>query len=489
MIPLTAPHDTFTERVATAETELLDHTRAAILVPVVQEVAAAMRREARRRARGEVDCAGKMGLTMRAAAVAALPRGDERGPALAVDVGGSTLRVALLELKGGDAELRACQKWAITDDVKQLDGRTLFRWFGEHIKRVLDEAAANLHDAPLPMGLSWSFPIAQTSSSDAGAATVLAMGKGYGQVAAEMRGWDLRAAFMDALAKLGVRNVDLRAVVNDTVAALLAHAYRKRSTRIALVLGTGVNASALLAALDEDTKDSRPVLINTEMSLFGGGVLPETCWDRAVDAQADRPGFQPLETRVGGMYLGELSRLIILDAWASPPQFLSSPVLAQKYGLRTEVMSRAEELWDSRGGGAAAARAYLEEQLGAGLGSDAAAAAMCRVFRAVSTRAAALTAAYIVALAQLVARPAEPERGPELRQPGRDVITVAYTGSTIELYPGFAARCQQFLDTLCQEEALLCNNDSPGTRIRLVLEKSVDSTTYGPAVASIIMRD
>jgi hexokinase len=96
-----------------------------------------------------------------------LPSGDERGTFLALDVGGSTFRVALIELPGRGAETgqeaRVLKRatFKINNGVKQLKGVLFFDWMAERIGETLSGQAEghDMSDAPLSMGLAWSFPI------------------------------------------------------------------------------------------------------------------------------------------------------------------------------------------------------------------------------------------------------------------------------------------------------------------------------------------
>jgi len=95
-----------------------------------------------------------------------LPTGEESGTYLAVDVGGSTLRVALIELSGRKSEgqrSRILKKssFKIDSAVKQLKGVLFFDWIAERIDETLAAQAEDheMPEAPLSMGLAWSFPI------------------------------------------------------------------------------------------------------------------------------------------------------------------------------------------------------------------------------------------------------------------------------------------------------------------------------------------
>lgn len=95
-----------------------------------------------------------------------LPSGEERGTFLALDVGGSTFRVALIELPGRKSDGQECKilkrnTFKIDRTVKQLKGVLFFDWMAERIEEVLSGQAEGhgMSNAPLTMGLAWSFPI------------------------------------------------------------------------------------------------------------------------------------------------------------------------------------------------------------------------------------------------------------------------------------------------------------------------------------------
>lgn len=93
-----------------------------------------------------------------------LPDGGERGTFLALDVGGSTFRVALVELLGPQADgagmkIEAQKPYKINDAVKQLKGEAFFDWMAEKIDDTLSGYPHGHGDGVLSMGLAWSFPI------------------------------------------------------------------------------------------------------------------------------------------------------------------------------------------------------------------------------------------------------------------------------------------------------------------------------------------
>lgn len=95
-----------------------------------------------------------------------LPSGEECGTFLALDVGGSTFRVALVELSGRQAKGQECKiltraTFKINNAVRQLEGVMFFDWMAEKIETTLagELKVHNKSAVPISMGLAWSFPI------------------------------------------------------------------------------------------------------------------------------------------------------------------------------------------------------------------------------------------------------------------------------------------------------------------------------------------
>lgn len=92
-----------------------------------------------------------------------LPTGRERGQYLALDVGGSTLRVALVELRGRgvtakESEIIRMVSFKITSEIKKLEGMSFFDWMAARIFEVVHKDISSEKDL-IPMGLAWSFPV------------------------------------------------------------------------------------------------------------------------------------------------------------------------------------------------------------------------------------------------------------------------------------------------------------------------------------------
>jgi hexokinase len=112
-----------------------------------------------------------------------LPSGLEKGTYLALDVGGSTFRIALVELNGrqrGAKNMRivVMKSYKIDESVRQRKGKEFFEWMAEKIQEALadPQLQSSTDTESFPMGLAWSFPVEQTSSRSA---NLLDMGKGF----------------------------------------------------------------------------------------------------------------------------------------------------------------------------------------------------------------------------------------------------------------------------------------------------------------------
>ncbi|PWY89033.1 actin-like ATPase domain-containing protein [Aspergillus heteromorphus CBS 117.55] len=335
--------------------------------------------------------------------VTRLPTGLETGRYLAIDVGGTNLRVAFIELLGEATEsdvrstdasersrdtIRKAQRqrvqrtleraWPIQEHLKMDKAEDLFSWIGDCIAEVVAESLTSENtrgNAPeeLEMGITFSFPIMQESLAEA---TLMPMGKGFA-ITSDL---DLHKILLGGYEKHTRRPDDeyepsskrrklfdlpklkIAAITNDTVATLASLAYAVKSlpnSRVAMgiIVGTGCNATIpmKLNMLHESkgkqvklkNPEAEETVINTEWTIAGAAPpLKEldiiTKWDMDLDQACARPGFQPFEYLTGGRYIGELIRLILYD-YLTNVSGLSTKVLPapliQAYALTTTYVS------------------------------------------------------------------------------------------------------------------------------------------------------
>ncbi|KAL4780954.1 hypothetical protein BJX76DRAFT_28903 [Aspergillus varians] len=435
----------------------------------------------------------------------ALPSGLEEGTFLALDVGGSTMRVALIELRGqGKMEVVHVSSLPIDNEVKLLEGTLFFDWMAEKIEVMLGEVGTNYgrEGVPLSMGLSWSFPIEQTSNSSG---LVIHMGKGFlcsmGTV-----GQELGALIVQSCQKRSL-NVRVDAIVNDSSAALLSRAYVDPTTRMSLILGTGTNVAIHFPvhAIGLGKFGTRPagwfdyakhVIINSEMSMFGGGVLPMTRWDDILNRTHLRPDYQPLEYMATGRYLGEIVRLITVEAVETVRLFGGElpHSMRDAYSFDTSLVAFIEA--DTSPFLSASATLLQKKHNFSSPPSPEDLQFLLRVCRTVSKRAAGYLASAIHSMwclrneAEFPDCPASPSSSKEPRKvmvtesgsnPG--CLSIACDGSVINKYPGFRDRCQAYLNQLTQATNLSKGSETSDETSCIRLEPAPESAIFGAAVA------
>lgn len=269
-------------------------------------------------------------------------------------------------------------------------------------------------------------------------------------------------------------------IINDSSATLLSRAYEDPSTRFAVILGTGFNISVHLpvsalaatkfktypqAWLDEATH----VLVNTECSMFGKDVFPTTRWDERLNEAHMRPDFQPFEHMISGRYMGEIVRLIIVEAVRSAGLFSGEipDKLAEPYTLDTGTIA-AMELDNSKHLTHATSLFQSQHPLSKPATYNDI-QFVRQVSQLVSHRAAAFLATGIHAL-WVLRTSAE---GLTPASAGR--MSIGCNGSVIEKYPFFRELCQSHLDEL---------TTASGAEPKAIsLETAVESAIFGAAVA------
>ncbi|KAL9107705.1 MAG: hypothetical protein Q9227_007420 [Pyrenula ochraceoflavens] len=417
----------------------------------------------------------------------ALPTGEEQGTYLALDVGGSTFRVALVELHGRSRGVEGMRivrmkSAAIDNSVRGLPGLQFFDWMAARIGETVAEGSQYTStEKPIPVGVSWSFPIEQTSSRRG---KVRSMGKGF-QCSKHTVGEDL-GNLIEAACLRQKLSVCVDAIINDSSATLLSRAYTEPSTTVSLILGTGTNAAmymptAYFGASKFGIRSAswhakaQKVITNTELSMFGRGVLPMTRWDEQLNREHALPDFQPLEYMITGRYLGEIVRLVMLEAVETADLFRGRmpTSLLQQYSLDTAFLAILESddtpLLSS-------AEAYLEKHHSLIHRPTLSELSFLKcVAECVSRRAAAYLAIAIHALWSLE-KDAEESKVVEATAAK---MTIACDGSVINKYPGFRDLCHQFLADLID----LTPAGSGSTRETIVLEPVQEATILGAAVA------
>ncbi|KAL6718562.1 N-acetylglucosamine kinase 1 [Lecanora helva] len=423
-----------------------------------------------------------------------LPTGEELGTYLALEVGGSNLRMALVELLGRRHEQESMRIkhtlcFPIDSSVRQLQDHAFFDWMAEKIREMLllhNETKHSTEETePLRMGVAWSFPIDQKSVRSG---NVLGMGKGF-NCSDSVKGHDLGEIISQACERASV-NVRLDAIVNDSSSTLLALAYLDPATRMACILGTGMNVAIHLPikSLHPSKFASRSipqnnsithVLTNTEFSMYGKHIFPTTKWDDLLNERHILPNYQPFEYLVAGGYLGEIVRLILAEATYKAGLFASGlpPSLNIPYTLDTKTLAQIE--LDSSPS-LSATSSLLQQQYSLPQALTYADAHFIRqTILFVTTRSIAYFTAGIYALSSLLQ---ELEHQAGLEEDGLDHITIGCDGSVINKYPGYMDRAQSILERMREAEEV----EGGVKRKRVVLERTVESAVRGAGVAGAL---
>ncbi|XP_072334867.1 hexokinase-1-like isoform X2 [Scyliorhinus torazame] len=244
--------------------------------------------------------------------VRSTPDGTERGDFLALDLGGSVFRVLRVKVSedGRQVVQAFSQVYSIPEDLKYGNRQQFF----DHIAECLGDfiQKQGIKDKKLPLGFTFSFPCRQ-SKLDEG--ILISWSKGF--LVKGVQGHDVVGLLREAIAKREDYEVDVLALVNDTVGTMMACGFDDPYCEVGIVIGTGTNACYMeeLRHIQAIEGDEGRMCINTEWGAFGDdGSLDNfrTSYDKEVDAGSINPGKQLFEKMISGFYLGELVRIILV---------------------------------------------------------------------------------------------------------------------------------------------------------------------------------
>lgn len=246
------------------------------------------------------------------------PTGKETGDYLAIDLGGTNLRVVLVKL-GGNRDFDTTQsKFALPKHMRTATSDELFDFIAECLKKFVDEEFPEGVSAPLPLGFTFSYPASQNSINEG---VLQRWTKGFDIDGVE--GKDVVPLLQASIEKVQVP-IEVVALINDTTGTLVASMYTDSEAKMGLIFGTGCNGAyydvvkdipKLEGLIPDDIDAESPMAINCEYGAFDNEhlVLPRTKYDIQIDKESPRPGQQSFEKMISGYYLGEVLRLILLD--------------------------------------------------------------------------------------------------------------------------------------------------------------------------------
>lgn len=241
------------------------------------------------------------------------PTGNEKGKFLALDFGGTNLRVLSLSLEGnGKTSEPIMENYPIKKNLQSSNKEELFDFIASAIVDFLqkhqtsDTAAQNL-------GFTFSFAFNQTGVTSS---KLISWSKEFAVM--DAIGEDVVELLRLALKRKEVANIKIAALANDSVGVLAKGRYQNSNCDISMVLGTGVN----IAYVEDTAKIKKTgiadtftgkMMINTECCEFTK--MKQADYDFTLDKTTENPGEAILEKMVSGKYLGVLAGIIILDIW------------------------------------------------------------------------------------------------------------------------------------------------------------------------------
>jgi hexokinase len=221
-------------------------------------------------------------------------------PVIAMDAGGTNLRVALVDFDAeGEPRITAFERHRMPGLDGEIPADEFFDTLAGHMRKVAARAGR--------VGLSFSYPAEILPTRDGrilGLSKELRVAGVVGQLVGGRLDASLRAA--------GLRGDHRFVVLNDTVGALLAgraaSGTRRYSRYVGFVLGTGLNCAYVEANDRVRKRGDLPAggrqIINVESGAYGR--VPRGAIDLALDATSAEPGNYQLEKTISGAYLGAL---------------------------------------------------------------------------------------------------------------------------------------------------------------------------------------
>ncbi|XP_036189910.1 hexokinase-2 isoform X4 [Myotis myotis] len=359
--------------------------------------------------------------------VRSTPDGTEHGEFLALDLGGTNFRVLWVRVTDNGLQKVEMENqiYAIPEDIMRGSGTQLFDHIAECLANFMDKL--QIKDKKLPLGFTFSFPCIQTKLDES---FLVSWTKGFKSSGVE--GKDVVTLIRKAIQRRGDFDIDIVAVVNDTVGTMMTCGYDDQNCEIGLIVGTGSNACYMeeMRHIDMVEGDEGRMCINMEWGAFGDdGALDDirTEFDQEIDMGSLNPGKQLFEKMISGMYMGELVRLILVKMAKEELLFRGklSPELLAKGRFETKDVSDIEGEKDGiRKAHEVLVRLGIEP-------TEEDCVATHRICQIVSTRSASLCAATLAAVLRRIKENKSEER---LRS------TIGVDGSVYKKHPHFAKR-------------------------------------------------
>ncbi|XP_075588744.1 uncharacterized protein LOC124496771 isoform X1 [Dermatophagoides farinae] len=330
-----------------------------------EKISGLLSKEFDRGLRSTKDSIVKMYLTY----VRSLPNKEEHGRYLALDLGGTNIRVLLLKFHGpgSDTSLvkqqqqqqqqEQSEKIEIIDSLCQPLPTELFYGTGQQLFDFIAELIVSfalrnkLAGVRIALGFTFSFPVVQHGLAEA---TLVTWTKSF--VCSGVVGFDVVRLLKASLKRKmhhSIPYIDVVAIINDTTGTLIFGALQDKNCAIGLIVGTGSNACYVeqLHNIEKwpfNYSDPKQVVINCECGAFGDNHVIDwalTRWDRGLNYESLNLNKQIHEKLISGMYLPEILRRCLLTLIELGILFDGRPPLElfRPYSIKTKYMSQIDQ--------------------------------------------------------------------------------------------------------------------------------------------------
>lgn len=279
------------------------------------------------------------------------PDGTEMGEYLAIDLGGTNLRIIKVTLTGDSKYNSISEKYPIPNSVRKGTAKMMFMFIARRVHNFVHKQFRKPIQRKIPLGFTFSYGAKQEAINHG---ILQSWSKGFDVSGVE--GQDVVTLLQKALNQLKTP-VNVISLINDTTGTLVASMYCDPQTVMGCIFGTGVNGAyyenmgnigAVWEKRQNDVHFNDPLMaINCEYGAFDNNwmLLPRTKYDLHIDRKSPRPGEQLYEKMIAGYYLGELLRLILIDYYSRGLIFVGQNVekLMIPYIMDTSFPSNIEK--------------------------------------------------------------------------------------------------------------------------------------------------
>ncbi len=239
-----------------------------------------------------------------------LPTGKETGEFLALDFGGTNVRVIRYRLEGeGHSKIirHVAEPLIVAGEYDYVGKGSTAEQMFDFLAKLIDDTIEGDHETKFYLGHTFSFP---SSQDDLNNAKLIIWTKEFATSGVE--GEVVNDLLTAALKRRGINNVEPVAVINDTVAVLLSAAYKNSDIYVGSIYATGHNTCYLEPSIhDPKGVGNGGMILNLECGNFMK--LTPNRFDTAFDLKSEKPGEQRFEKMVSGRYMCELFGMAIAE--------------------------------------------------------------------------------------------------------------------------------------------------------------------------------